>query len=287
MGSVMESIREVFRIGGNLLGAMKVMDFIDIAIVAFIIYKVLIFARKTTASALIKGIVLLIIMLWVSSEQVLHLTMINYLLGKALELGVIAIIVIFQPEIRNFLVSMGSSVTGVFAKKLNIEEIDRAVEHTVEACIAMSKTKTGALIVFERNIHLDEYVKSGTIMDCAPSVELFLQVFYPNTPLHDGAVIVTEGKIAAAGCMLPMSTNTNLSRELGMRHRAGIGITEHSDSVAVIVSEETGDISVAVGGMLKRRLTPETFEMLLRNELITEKAKIRERIRNKVKKNNV
>ena len=150
----------------------------------------------------------------------------------------------------------------------------------------MSKTKTGALIVFENNIHLDEFVKSGTQMDAIPTTELLLQIFYPNTPLHDGAVIVRDGIVAAAGRMLPMSTNSNLSRDLGMRHRAGIGITERTDAIAVIVSEETGAISVAVDGMLKRRLTPDIFETLLRNKLVPDRETIKDKFMNKVKKKN-
>ena len=170
--------------------------------------------------------------------------MINYLLEHTVQMGVIALIVLFQPEIRKFLATVGSSKISIFFKKRkDSSSVEAAINHTVAACVEMSKTKTGALIVFENNIHLDEFVKSGTQMDAIPTTELLLQIFYPNTPLHDGAVIVRDGIVAAAGCMLPMSTNSNLSRDLGMRHRAGIGITERTDAIAVIVSEETGAIS--------------------------------------------
>ena len=137
----------------------------------------------------------------------------------------------------------------------------------------MARTKTGVLIAFQRDISLEEYTKTGTPMDAEPSVELLKNIFFPNTPLHDGAVIIVDGRILAAGCMLPMSSNVNLSRDLGMRHRAGIGLSERTDAVVVIVSEETGAMSVAIDGMLKRHLTAETFEKLLRNELLPENKK--------------
>ena len=139
---------------------------------------------------------------------------------------------------------------------------------TVLACSDMSKSRTGALIIFERDNRLSDYINTGTIVDAAPTAELIKNLFYNKAPLHDGAVIIREGRIAAAGCMLPLSSNPNLSKELGMRHRAGIGMSERSDAVVVIVSEESGGISVAVDGMLKRHLSPETCERLLRNELL-------------------
>lgn len=275
----MNTVREALRVAGNLLSAMSLTDFLDIIIVAYVIYKLLTFVRRTSASGLIKGIVLIVIVLWISKG--LQLTMVNYLLGKTMELGVIALIVLFQPEIRNFLTTAGSSLGSVFERKAR-EMTDIAVTNTVSACLEMSKTRTGALVVFERNVHLEEYIKSGTKLDAEPSTELIMQVFYPKTPLHDGAMIIIDGKVVAAGCMLPMSANTNLSRDLGMRHRAGIGISERSDAVVVIVSEETGSISVAINGMLKRKLTPDTFEMLLKSELIPEKQSFSQRVRKKV-----
>ena len=281
----MGTIKEGLRVALNLIGAMNFTDFLDIAIVAFVIYKLVTFARKTSVSGLFKGIFILIGVLLLAGA--LNLTMVESLLRKVFELGVIALIILFQPEIRKFLTTTGSSINSVFELHKETQPVETAVRHTVDACVEMSKTKTGALIVFQRNVHLNEYVKSGTAMDSIPSVELLLQVFYPNTPLHDGAVIVADGKIVAAGCMLPMSANMNLSRELGMRHRAGIGISERSDAVAVIVSEETGAISVAVDGMLKRHLSPETFEMLLKNELIPEKVSMKDRILGKLRKSNV
>ena len=149
-------------------------------------------------------------------------------------------------------------------------EIETAITQTTEAYADLSRDKVGALMVFERKNLLDDVIKTGTALDCGVSSELLKNIFWNKAPLHDGAVIVREGRIVGAGCMLPLSGNVNLSRDLGMRHRAGIGMSEHSDAVVVIVSEETGSISAAVGGMLKRHLAPETLERLLRNELLSE-----------------
>ena len=147
-------------------------------------------------------------------------------------------------------------------------DIEHAITVTVEACGDMSKSRTGALIVFERKNTLDEILRSGTKLDAEPSPELLKNIFFVKAPMHDGALIMREGRVLGAGCMLPLSRNVNLSRDLGMRHRAGIGMSENSDAVVVLVSEETGSISVAVGGMLKRHLTTETLRMLLYNELL-------------------
>jgi diadenylate cyclase len=199
--------------------------------------------------------------------------MINYILRKAVELGLIAIVIIFQPELRRLLEKMGS---GELYKHFTVggqqvSEIETAISQVVLACTAMSASKTGALIVFERASNLGEYMRSGTILNANVNSELLKNLFYDKAPLHDGAVIIREGRIAAAGCVLPLSKSNNLSKDLGMRHRAGIGMSEASDAIVAIVSEETGSISVAQNGMLKRHLTPATFELLLRSELIPEK----------------
>ena len=181
--------------------------------------------------------------------------------------------VLTEPEIRRFLERVGSSrMSKVFVQPPEAaHDIDSAISQTVEAYTSLSKDKVGALMVFERQNLLDDAIKTGTVLDCAVNAELLKNIFWNKAPLHDGAVIVRAGRIVGAGCMLPMSGNVNLSRELGMRHRAGIGASEHTDAVVAIVSEETGSISVAVGGMLKRHLAPETLERLLRNELLPER----------------
>ena len=244
-------------------------DVVDIAIMAFLIYKVIMLMRRTNSGAVAKGVLLLLFALGVSTF--FHLNTVSYLLQQLMVWGVVALVVIFQPEIRRFLEQMGRTSLGkVFTPEEARNELDSAITQTVDAYMSLSKSKTGALMVFERKNMLDDAIKTGTALDCTVNAELLKNIFWNKAPLHDGAVIVRAGRIVGAGCMLPMSGNVNLSRELGMRHRAGIGASEHTDAVVAIVSEETGSISVAVGGMLKRHLAPETLERLLRNELMPE-----------------
>ena len=245
-------------------------DVVDIAIMAFLIYKVIKLMRRTNSGAVAKGVLLLLFALGVSTF--FHLNTVSYLLQQLMVWGVVALVVIFQPEIRRFLEQMGRTSLGkVFTPEEARNELDSAITQTVDAYTSLSKSKTGALMVFERKNMLDDAIKTGTALDCTVNAELLKNIFWNKAPLHDGAVIVRAGRIVGAGCMLPMSGNVNLSRELGMRHRAGIGASEHTDAVVAIVSEETGSISVAVGGMLKRHLAPETLERLLRNELLPER----------------
>ena len=245
-------------------------DVVDIAIMAFLIYKVIVLMRRTNSGAVAKGVLLLLFALGVSTF--FHLNTVSYLLQQLMVWGVVALVVIFQPEIRRFLEQMGRTSLGkVFTPEEARNELDSAITQTVDAYMSLSKSKTGALMVFERKNMLDDAIKTGTALDCTVNAELLKNIFWNKAPLHDGAVIVRAGRIVGAGCMLPMSGNVNLSRELGMRHRAGIGASEHTDAVVAIVSEETGSISVAVGGMLKRHLAPETLERLLRNELLPER----------------
>ena len=245
-------------------------DVVDIAIMAFLIYKVIMLMRRTNSGAVAKGVLLLLFALGVSTF--FHLNTVSYLLQQLMVWGVVALVVIFQPEIRRFLEQMGRTSLGkVFTPEEARNELDSAITQTVDAYTSLSKSKTGALMVFERKNMLDDAIKTGTALDCTVNAELLKNIFWNKAPLHDGAVIVRAGRIVGAGCMLPMSGNVNLSRELGMRHRAGIGASEHTDAVVASVSEETGSISVAVGGMLKRHLAPETLERLLRNELLPER----------------
>lgn len=246
-----------------------VADIVDILIMAFIFYKLLMIVRRTSSGQVMKGVLLVVVAFVVVSA--FQLRMLSYLMGKVLEWGVLALVILFQPEIRRFLEQMGRSRIGsVFVREETPGELENAITQTVLAYTDLSKTKTGALMVFERKNQLDDAIKTGTALDCVVNAELLKNIFWNKAPLHDGAVIVRGGRIVGAGCMLPLSGNVNLSRDLGMRHRAGIGMSEHSDAVVVIVSEETGSISAAVGGMLKRHLAPETLERLLRNELLSE-----------------
>lgn len=263
----MEGILYLLQQLKGLVTPFGITDLIDILIMAFIIYKVIMFIKRTSTGAVAKGVLLLLLALLFSGA--LQLNSVNFLLGKAVEYGALALVVLFQPEIRRFLEQMGRTNLGkVFTHEEERNELDSAITQTVEAYTSLSKSKTGALMVFERKNMLDDAIKTGTALDCTVNAELLKNIFWNKAPLHDGAVIVRAGRIVGAGCMLPMSGNVNLSRELGMRHRAGIGASEHTDAVVAIVSEETGSISVAVGGMLKRHLAPETLERLLRNELL-------------------
>ena len=257
----------------NYISTIGFWDVIDILIVAYLFYKVIDLVRKTSSYNIAKGIFFLLIAIFLSG--VAHLTMINYILKKTIELGFIAVVIIFQPELRKLLAKMGSqNLYGLFSPRLREEsKVEAAITQTVLACDQMSKTKTGALIIFERNIKLSDIMTTGTIIDADTTAELLKNIFYPKAPLHDGALIIRNARIAAGGCVLPLTNKTNLSKDLGMRHRAGIGASEQSDAVVVIVSEETGSISVAIEGMLKRNLDLRTFETLLRNELVQEEKK--------------
>lgn len=247
---------------------MTPIDVVDILVVAYIIYRVMKLLKDTSAARLAKGILILVLIMLFASF--LRLTMISWLLRNALSVGVFAVVVIFQPELRRLLERMGSKALPRFgAKPLETLGMDNVISQTIAACTQLSATKTGALIVFERSVTLDEQMRSGTIINSDVTAELLKNIFYPKAPLHDGAVVIRDGRIAAAGCVLPLTSNTNLSPDLGTRHRAGIGTSEVSDAVVVIVSEETGTISVAIGGMLKRHLAPQTLEKLLSNELMT------------------
>ena len=259
-----------------LVSTIRFSDIVDILIVAYLIYNVIMLIRKTNSYRLAQGVLLILIALWLSG--VLKLTMFNRILQKTVELGLIALVIIFQPELRRLLERMGSKALPRFgAKPLETLGMDNVISQTIAACTQLSATKTGALIVFERSVTLDEQMRSGTIINSDVTAELLKNIFYPKAPLHDGAVVIRDGRIAAAGCVLPLTNNTNLSPDLGTRHRAGIGMSEHSDAVIVIVSEETGGISIAVDGMLKRRLSAETFEAILRSELLPEEEQQRRR----------
>ena len=270
---VLKSISAFFQDVGSLMATISFGDVIDIIIVALLIYKIIELIRKTSSYYLAKGLLFVLIALWISG--LFKLTMINYFLRKAIEIGLIALVIIFQPELRKLLTKMGSSsFYALFSQSAqNSSELDNAINQTVLACEQMSATKTGALIIFERRIKLGDIMTTGTVIDSDINAELIKNIFYPKAPLHDGAMVIRSTRIAAAGCMLPLSGNINLSKDLGMRHRAGIGASEQTDAVVVIVSEETGAISVAIEGMLKRNLDKKTFEMLLRNELMTEDTK--------------
>lgn len=246
---------------------MTPIDVVDILVVAYIIYRVMKLLKDTSAARLAKGILILVLIMLFASF--LHLTMISWLLRNALGVGVFAVVVIFQPELRRLLEQIGKgNLSRMLIPDTDPNVVESMIVATVSACADMSRTKTGALIVFERKERLGEIIATGTRVDAAPSAELIKNIFFKNSPLHDGAMIVRAGRVCAAGCVLPLSGNQGLSRDLGTRHRAAVGMSETADSVLVVVSEETGAISVAIGGMLKRHLSPEILQKMLESELL-------------------
>ena len=268
---VITSPADLLAVVGRYLMMLEIKDILDIAILVFVFYKILTLIQSTRAASLLKGVLVFIAALMLS--YVLDMNSINFFMNQLVRWGVVALIILFQPEIRRGLEEMGSRrFIAFFAKSEKGTALEQAIDQTVLACTEMSASRTGALIVFERENLLDDMVRSGTVLDAAVSSELLKNIFFVKAPMHDGAVIVRDGRVLGAGCMLPLSKNVNLSRDLGMRHRAGIGMSENSDAVVVIVSEETGSISVAIGGMLKRHLKPETLANILRNELLPQEA---------------
>ena len=262
------NIADIAAMIGRYLLSIQFAGYLDIAIMVYVFYRVLLLVRTTRAVSLLKGLLIFLGVLLLSIVFQLH--GINYILSRLVDWGVLSLIILFQPEIRRILEQMGSRrFMAILTPAVSVGLMEQVISQTVLACTEMSQSRTGALIVFEREIKLDEFVRSGTALDASVSGELLKNIFFVKAPLHDGAVIVRNGRILGAGCVLPLSKNVNLSRDLGTRHRAGIGMSENSDAVVVIVSEETGTISVANGGMLKRHLKAETLENLLRNELLT------------------
>ena len=252
-----------------LMQTFDIMDVFDIIIVAFIVYRVLTYMRRTNASSVMKGVVFLLLASGMSN--LLQLNSINYLLRQAIGMGVLVLAILFQPELRRLFVQLGNSRFNFFSKsRTRLENMRTVLQNVVSATVSMAQSKTGALIIFEREIGLTDYAVTGVRIDSDVSSELIQNIFYHNSPLHDGALLIRDGRILAAGCMLPLSNNINLARDLGMRHRAGVGISERSDAIAIIVSEEHGTISVAIDGMIKRNLPDDTYELLLNTEFFPE-----------------
>ena len=243
-------------------------DLFDILIVAFLIYTIFSMSHSRTASQIIKAVIGLLVLAYFSN--LLGLNTLNYIVDKALEVGIVALVVVFQPELRRLLERIdGNTLGGLIMPKQESSETEKTIDAVVAACRGMSRQKIGALIVFERQSPLSEYFRTGTVVDAAVSSELLKNIFFPKAALHDGAVVIRNDRIAAAGCVLPLTEDPNLSRDLGTRHRAAIGMTERSDAVVVVVSEETGVISCMLPGVRKRYLTPENLAKLLESELVT------------------
>jgi diadenylate cyclase len=252
---------------GSFLRIVTWKDIVDVLIIAWLLYRFLKIIRGTNVVRLLRGIAILLVMTALSG--LLGLRIINYILVHTVQLGLIALVIIFQPELRKFLEKFGKNRFQIFKSGEEArQQSDLAILQTVEAVKDMSLSKTGALIVYQRNDDLSEITRTGTTLNASVSSELIKNIFYPKAPLHDGAVIISDWEIKSAGCLLPLSSNPDISRDLGTRHRAAIGISELYDCLCVVVSEETGTISLAVNGIIKRHLAPETLERLLFNELV-------------------
>lgn len=250
--------------------SFRLADILDIAIVAYIFYMLSAFVRETRAGTLIKGIVLLMIFTWLSNF--LQLNTINYLLRNLMQFAFMAFIVIFQPELRRALEKVGrTNFSSLFSQEDN-SSAETIASEIAAAAVAMSSRRIGALIVLERNTKIGDIVRTGCEIDSNVSSELLINIFIPNTPLHDGAVIIRENRIAAARCILPLTQNETLSREFGTRHRAALGLSECSDAAVIVVSEETGKISFTLNGNMSRNYTEDTLKKVIMKVLSADSA---------------
>ena len=262
MSEVVESIQNFLQI----IKGMQWSDYLDILVVAVLIYKLLPLLKTPSVMRISRTVIALVVVAWLTNIMKLHT--LSWILNQFLAVGLLTFVILFQPELRRMLDHLGNvKLSNFFGVSRPVAEMDAVIAQTVMACEIMSREKVGALIVFAREQRLDEYIKTGTIIDSQVSEQLLRNIFFKNSPLHDGALIIQDGRIVAAGCVLPLSDSPRLGSELGTRHRAGVGMSEVSDAVVVIVSEENGVISVTSGGMLKRHLAPQTLERLLHNEL--------------------
>lgn len=252
-----------------MLPKITIPDIIEILILAFLIYNIIIWVKTTRAWMVFKGIIVLVIFCLLAS--IFHFNVILWIFSKTINVGIIAIIIVFQPELRKALEQLGRknlvmNIITFDEQKDKIERFsDKTINEIVKATFELSKTKTGALMVMEQDILLNEYERTGINIDSVISSQLLINIFEHNTPLHDGAVILRANRIVSATCYLPLSDNMMLSKELGTRHRAGVGISEVTDSLTIIVSEETGDVSIAIGGELIRRVDAEYLRQKLIN----------------------
>lgn len=255
--------------------SIEVSDLLDIAIVAFLIYKLIGLVRETRAGQLVKGVVAILLLF--AAAWFFKFRMLETILRFILTYGVTVVVVLFQPELRKVLEQVGrTSISSlqIFAAPAESKEQLRqrtteVIRAVVEGCALLAQARTGALLVIERQTKVGDIISTGTIINADPSSELLQNIFFHNSPLHDGALVIRDGKLYAAGCFLPLSENNDISRMLGTRHRAALGMSEVSDAVVVVVSEETGAISVAIGGKLELKLTPSALQAVLYHQLIS------------------
>ena len=262
----------------QLINAISISSIFDIAIMAIIIYKILSFIKESRAEQLVKGLVLIALIATLS--DLLKLYTINWLFSEAMTIGILALVILFQPELRRGLEQVGrAKIVSSALKSLDEDEGKSIVEEIAEALLRFEKEETGALVVIERNSSLEDIARVGTQLDAIITRELLGNVFYEGSPLHDGAIIIRGNKLLAAGCVLPLSENTDLPTELGTRHRAGIGISENSDAIALMVSEETGTISIAVDGVIKRNLEKEDLYEALNDVFFVKEPELGDRFK--------
>ena len=256
---------------------MQLSDYLDILVVAGLIFWLLPLFRSTGSMRIAKVVAAMLLLSWLTTVFQLHT--LNFIVNQLLAVGLLALVVLFQPELRRMIDHLSSvKLKNLFDRGSASEEMIPVITRTVRACEIMSQERVGALIVFARENRMDEYLKTGTVIDGQVSDQLIRNIFFPMAALHDGAMIIQNDRVLAAGCVLPLSASERLSADLGTRHRAAVGMSEVSDAVVVVVSEETGAISVAVGGILKRHLAAQTLERLLRNELCKEEGKQEENL---------
>ncbi len=283
----MAQIRDYFEYVLNQLKGIGIIDIVDILMVAFLLYACFKFVRGRRAGKLLVGITILAGLLMLSG--LLEMNALNFILKNLFSMGLVAIVIVFQPELRSALEKMGGEPLKNFKGKINSD--DDLIRHTISevsvAAESLSNTRTGALIVFERSTPLGDYIRTGTIVDAVTSSFLIGNIFFHNAPLHDGAVIIRDGRVHSAGCFLPLSDNSEIIKELGTRHRAAIGMSENSDAVVLVVSEENGIISVAVDGQLKRNFNQKTLEQYLVKLLVREdKKNVTDAVKDKLKRKN-
>ena len=252
----------------DMIFRININDVVDILIVTYIFYKVFMFIKDTRAEQVLKGIVLLFVITQISKIFKLHT--LYWILIKTLDLGFIAALILFQPELRAGLEYIGRTKFSFFSKNnisVSQEKLNNTIEEIVEALYSLSRQKIGALIILERHTKIGDIINTGTIIDGEVSRQLLINIFIPNTPLHDGAVVIRDSEIKAAACFLPLTQSKDLSKELGTRHRAAIGVSEVSDCISLIVSEETGDVSIAKAGKIYRKISKERMTNILRSNL--------------------
>ncbi len=283
MNAIFDTLYTIWNQFLYTISNVRIFDIIDILIIAFIVYKTIEFLRETRAGQLVKGIVFLLALY--AFAIAFNLAVLRWLLSAVFGSAIVAVAIIFQPELRRILERMGQTkIGGLQSSGGENSQTISAVEKICNSAGQLSKTKTGALVVFERKTQLGEIINTGTVIDAEVSESLIGNIFFPKSPLHDGAVIVRDGRIYAASCILPLTQSSDFSSQLGTRHRAAIGMTENSDAVVLIVSEETGIISIAFNGQITRNHTAESAFEIIKEKLMYSAEQENDSFLNRIKK---